>query len=128
MEGAAGLNHRPKRKFDEAFFAFDVKIWDSWDHYRIYAMIQEDEIACEKEKAEMDWMEGKDRRAKKLNSRNMQMPLAKWRIVRKTKENFAKQTPENVRIREEAAARRIKVTKRGVLEKQARKARAGHLV
>ena len=39
-----------------------------------------------------------------------------------------KQTPDNVRIREEAAARCTKVIKRRVLKKQARKARADHLV
>ena len=39
-----------------------------------------------------------------------------------------KQTWENVRVREEAAARCTKVIKRRVLKKQARKARTDHVV
>ena len=44
------------------------------------------------------------------------------------RDKAAKQTPENARIHEEAAARGTKVIKRRVLKKQARKARAEHLV
>ena len=39
-----------------------------------------------------------------------------------------KQTPENVKIREEAAAQCTKVTKKNVLKKHARKARVDHLL
>ena len=35
----------PRWKSDDACIHNDVKIWDSWDHCPIYAMIQEDEIA-----------------------------------------------------------------------------------
>ena len=44
------------------------------------------------------------------------------------REKAVYQTPESVRIREEAAARCTKVVERRVLKKQARKARADHLV
>ena len=44
--------------------------------------------------------------------------------TKKRKRNFVKRTPENVRIRAEAAARCTKVIKRRALKKQARKARA----
>ena len=44
------------------------------------------------------------------------------------RENITRQTTENVRIREEAAAKCTKVIKKRVLKKQARKARAEHLV
>ena len=48
-------------------------------------------------------------------------------MYEKRKGKIAKQTPENVRISEEAAARcKKKVIKERVLEKQARKARAEH--
>ena len=44
------------------------------------------------------------------------------------RENIIQSTPENVRFREEAAARCTKKIWRRVLKKQARKARAEHLV
>ena len=53
---------------------------------------------------------------------------AKWLTEQKNRDKAVKETPQNVRIREEAAARCTKVIKRRVLKKQARKARADHLV
>ena len=44
------------------------------------------------------------------------------------RDKAVKETPENVRIREEAAARCTKVITRRVLKKQARKTRSDHLV
>ena len=54
----------------------------------------------------------------------MRLPLHCSKTERKVKQ----QTLENVRIREEAAARCTEVIKRRGLKKQARKARAEHLV
>ena len=68
LEWNAQLDHiiGPGWKSDEAYIYTDVKIWDTWDHSPIYAMIQEDEIAkyFPAREEEMDWMEAKDRRAK----------------------------------------------------------------
>ena len=50
------------------------------------------------------------------------------KVAHKERENIAKRTPENVRIRGEAPVWCTKVIKRKVLKKQARKARAEHLV
>ena len=50
------------------------------------------------------------------------------KVAHKERENIAKRTPENVRIRGEALVWCTKVIKRKVLKKQARKARAEHLV
>ena len=68
MEGAAGLHYivGPRCKADEAHINKDVKIWDSWDHYQIYASMQEDEIAkygfsARRRKKVVDRMEAKDR-------------------------------------------------------------------
>ena len=58
----------------------------------------------------------------------LRMPLIEWRITPKLKGQHSTVTPENVRLREEAAARCTKMIKRKVLKKQARKARAEHLV
>ena len=44
MEGAAGLHHWAQVEVRRSLHN-DVKFWDSWDQYPIYARIQEDEIA-----------------------------------------------------------------------------------
>ena len=58
----------------------------------------------------------------------LRLPLVMWRTTRKLKEKNIQSTPENVRLREEAAARSTKKIKRKVLKKQARKARAEHML
>ena len=57
----------------------------------------------------------------------LRLPLGKWRTAREGGK-IIRQTLDNVRIREEAAARSTKVIERRVLKKQARKARAEHSV
>ena len=62
----------PRWRSDEAYINHDVKIWDSWDRYPIYARIQEYEFAGNftEKKGKVDWMEAKSRCAKKKkNSR-----------------------------------------------------------
>ena len=101
------------RKSDEAYICSDVKIWDSWDHYPMYASDtggRNCEFFTERKKEEMDFMEAKDRRANKLRSTKdlmsnrgekleenlgryrqvLRRPLAEWRIVRKTREKHYK--------------------------------------
>ena len=51
-----------------------------------------------------------------------------WRIAPKLRENKFYRTPDDVKMCEEVAARCTKVIKRRVLKKQARNARAQHLV
>ena len=58
----------------------------------------------------------------------LRLPLVEWRITLKLREKVVQSTLENVRLREAAAARCTKKMKRRVLKKQARKARAEHLV
>ena len=58
-------------------------------------------------------------KTRQKNRRILRRLRAKWHTAQKT---------DNVRMREEAAARCKKVIKRRVLKKQARKARADHLV
>ena len=60
---------------------------------------------------------------KQLNS-----PHVKCRIAPKLRDNISKRTPDDVRTREDAAARCTKVIKRRVLKKQPTKARAEDLV
>ena len=52
----------PRWKSDEAHFYNDVQTLDSWDHYPIYAVVQEYEASncfcARKKKEEMDSMEG----------------------------------------------------------------------
>ena len=58
----------PRWRSDEAYIYNNVKkTWDSWDHYPIYARIQEDEIEvfpCGEKEKSVDRMEAKDRCAK----------------------------------------------------------------
>ena len=58
----------------------DEKVWDSWDHYPFFAMIQEyEDSTCfyEETQGKMDRMEAQNRRAKKLNSRKMRVMRCK---------------------------------------------------
>ena len=106
-------------------------------------------ILCEeKKKEEKDRMEDKNDEAKiefqkavmrkedekqeeKLATIQKDMEEAAGKVACSTKydsDNAMKETPQKARIREEAAARCTKVIKKGVLKKQARKARADHPV
>ena len=63
-----------------------------------------------------------------LFKKQSNLPLVLWRIIRKLKEKNIPRTLDNVKLREEPAARCTKKIERKVLKKQARKARAEHLV
>ena len=73
---------------------------------------------------ETDW-HGVDEHLTSIQKR-LNSPQVIWRIALKLRDKLLRSTPDDVRTREEAAARCTKVIKRRVLNKQARKARAQH--
>ena len=130
-DDAAGLHHQ---------------IWDTWNHYPIYVSIHEDDAHnyfLQKKNTWAGWRpvddEAKSEFKKIMMSKNVRSIIKKtWRQHRRTFERAhttksdrvkeVRRTPQEVRIREEAAARCTKMTNRRVLKKQARKARTNHLV
>ena len=60
--------------------------------------------------------------------KQLKSPQGMWRIAPKLREKYLQRTPDDVRTREEAAARCTKVKKTKSAQKPARKAKAQHLV
>ena len=152
QEGAVGLHHRAKVEVGRGVplqwrqnmglvgSSFDLR-YDTrgWSIELFH---------CVEKKKEMDWMEAKRRwskdwipescdaegrrkaRRKPGNNREGDRGGSSQSGTqhKNMREKAVQETPENVRVREEAAARCTKVIKRRVLKNQARKARADHLV
>ena len=104
MEGTAGLHHRvqvPVRR------SIHLQVWDSWDRYPIYAIVQEDEIAkylpATKKKKEVDRMEAADRSAKIEFTQKKKMENGEnrieghWDTIQKTVEDAAGKQAHNTK-------------------------------
>ena len=139
----------PMRRNDEVYIHNAGRLWATRDHYPIFAWIHEEPHVKVFQKRNKEWTGWKPTTEEQLmqftrkvtkNERDTEEDLS---TAQKNIENTAKKiqhrtnalkekemlrTPENVRLREEAAARCTAKTNRRVLRRQARKARAEHLV
>ena len=111
-----------KYEASNSFFRRESKKWTGW-------RAKNDEAKTELQKAVMD----KKRRQARKNLGTIQKDIeeASDKVAHSTKndrDKNMKETPESVRIREDAAARCTQVSTRNVLKKQARKTKADHLV
>ena len=134
---------------DDGRISNDNKAWGTWNHYPIYARICEDDWAIPVKKWKKNWcgwkprleIQNKEHRKKLLEGEEVslrdlsgiqdQIEKAAKKIAHLTKgerKKIIRQTPEHVKNREVAAARCKRVMERRVLSKQARRARADHLV
>ena len=139
----------PMRRNDEVYVHNAGRLWATWDHYPIFARIEEEPHVKVFQKRNKKWTCWKPTTEEQLllfkrevmeNERDTEADLctaqknienAAKKIQHRTnaqKEKELMRTPENVRLREEAAARFTAQMKRKVLRRQARKARAEHLV
>ena len=131
----------------------DVRTWATWNHYPINVRIQEKE-EMESGSKERDRRSGQDGNQRQMNKKKIELRKkvmesgedkieedladiqktiedAAGKVAHHTeaeREKMIQNTPENVRLREEAAARCTKKIERRVFKQQARKARAEHLV
>ena len=98
------------------------KKWTGWKPRNDEAKIEVQNAAMRREEEKQEENLGTIRK-------EIRVAAAKTAHSTKNKRDKAvKQTPENVRVRDEEAARCTDVIKTRVLRKQARKARADHLV
>ena len=139
----------PVDRCDDDRISNDHKAWATWDHYPTNARIYEDDWAVPVKKMEekLVWLEaqtgntkegtqekivGRRRRVSERPSGIQdQIEKAARKIAHLTKgerKQIIRHTPEDVKNREVAAARCKRVMERRVLSKQARRARANHLV
>ena len=122
----------PKRTSDKAYIHNDDKIWDTWDHYPIYASTHEDDARNyfpRRKKKCAGWRPSDD--VAKSEFKKITMKKLRKKVAHTTKFDRDKEvmrTPGEVRMREEAAARCTKLINKRVLRKQARKAEADHLM
>ena len=137
----------PMRRNDEDIHN-DGRLWATWDHYPVYARIQEagrSKILQKGKKKWIGWTPKAEMQAVEFRKKVMEkyddteddlaaiqrtIENAAGKVARYTKaerEVVVMSTPENVRVREDAARFTAKI-KRRVLKKQARKARAEHHV
>ena len=146
----------PRKASIQAYIHKDVKSWSTWDHYPVYAVIQEDDEQNffprkRERKREKDMQVGdqgmtrrrqsskKLRCAKKdgdekegeLDTIQRSIEEAAKKIAHTTRAERQKEvtrTPKLVTLKEEAAARCKRPIERKVLRNQARRARADHAV
>ena len=132
------------RRNDEVYIHNAGRLWATWDHYPIFARVEEEPHVkvFQKRNFKMDGMEADNRRAiitfqkgrnteEDLSTAQKNIENAAKKIQHRTNAQMEKEMmriPENVRLREEAAARCMAKIKRRVLRRQAGKARAEHLV
>ena len=141
----------PVGRNDEVYIHNAGRLWHGppWDHYPLFARIEEEPHVKVFQKRNKKWTGWKPTTEEQLslfkreamkNERDIQDDLstaqknietAAKKIQHRTnaqKEKEMMKTPENVRLREGAVARCTAEIKRSVLRRQARKARAEHLV
>ena len=137
------------RRNDQFYIHNGGRLWDTWVHYLKFASVQEEAHTKVFQKMYNKWTgwkpitEEQSVKFKKevmINNDGVEEDFAtiqktprarSGKVVHRTKAQREKEimsTPDNVRLREEAAARCTEKIKRGVLRKQARKAGAEHLV
>ena len=133
------------RRDDEENIHNDERTWATWDHYTIYARIQEEEqtnnyTKGKRKKKWTAWKPKTDEQTMQFRKEEMEknedteddlaiiqrnIETAAGQVAHQSrKRNIIMSTPDNVRQREEAAARCTAKIKRQLLKKQARKARA----
>ena len=143
---AAGLHYiiGPMRRNDEIYIHNARRKWATWDHHPIFAWTQEEPHIKVFQKSDKKWtgwrpttedqlMHFKKKVMKKGGDKeeNLSTENALKKVQHRTnaqKEKEMMRTPENVRLREETVARCTAKITRIVLRRQARKARAEHLV
>ena len=97
------------------------KKWTGWKP-------KTDEQTSEFGKKVMEGGEDKIEEDSAVVNKTLRLPLVKWRITQKLKEENFSESAGECEIREEAAARCTKKIRRKVLKKQARKETAEHLL
>ena len=149
-EDISQLDHiiGPMRGNDEIYIHEEGRLWATWDHYPIFARIQEEapQLFCKKKKKVDKWKPKTEEQSLKFKKEVMKKngSIEDLAGVRKNTENAARKpahqtkarreeetnesTPDNFRLREEAAAKCTAKIKRRIPRKQARKAGAEHLV
>ena len=137
----------PMRRNDEIYIHIAGRLWATWDHYPIFARIQEEahaRVFQTRNKKWTGWKPTTEDQSLKFKKEVMRkkgsmeedfatiqnnVEIAAKKVVHRTKAQREKEImsiPENVRLREEAAARCTTKIQRRVLE--ARGVRAEHLV